>query len=696
MFNYEEGLVPFEITVNCRVFQSVLNLKLSEDSEKDLNIERNKVCVLKLTAEKNIYLDLFKITSNNENAVKVLSYYHPKKEGSTEDDLMAICVQFQTFNVGKASVSLIEKSTLKIVRIDINVVNLNDENLTYLQILDNFEIGKIEYVYTEASVFDENLTYYSRNVDGSYMAISINEVDEEHISNYFVRDKDGFVVYIQSGASFEAALKTSTNATIELSYKVVDVNNEGGTIYKNLVDKRIEYDADSKTLTFATYSNNEVSNIENENTFEQISIDIKYYAIDEGKIEEKHKIITIKVATYKKLSGFGENLNNKNFEIYDNTYLSIFNQSNNVGIKSFVPTIIKTTNSGLKYKLEYDLRLSDINGYDTVNIEDALSKGWIIEEIKSGEELLGLTVKPQTDNENRKLKKLIVHFSVEEYDIVYHAWFNVECITPTLFTSLSLNVNKINIENFETSNYSSSEIKITEFSPLDVFDKNLTYIVYSQQNSTINCLAVFDENADSMIQRYNNNSPIIFEKNHGVVYAKYDKDGSILSDINYYIKVLPSYLVNKEYGKDDFSEYGGYEGYIKNILDYASLMNSIEINFVDGTEDNPYQIKNQNDLEKMFASGKTNSYFALMNDIKLSGDWSGENDLEYNLISNPYSKVTEVTQDNFKNYYTKTLNYVKPLFYDETATYYTYGNNVYTQVIGNVDNSHFSEYYILQ
>ena len=698
LFNYEQGLVPFEITVNCRVFQSVLNLKLSDDSDKDVNIERNKVCILKLTASTNIYLDLFKVTSNNENAVKIISYYHPEKDdGSALDDLNAICVQFQTFNVGRATISLIEKSTLKIVSININVVNLNDENLTYLQILDNFEIGKIEYVYTEASVFDENLTYYRKDSD-SYMAVDINEVNAENVSSFFIRNTEGFVVYVQSGASFEAALKTSTNATIELSYKVVDVNNEGGTIYKNLVDKRIEYDADSKTLTFATYSNNEVSNIENENTFEQISIDIKYYAIDEGKIEEKHKIITIKVATYKKLSGFGENLNNRDFEIYDNDYLSIFNQSNDVGVKSFIPTIGKTTNSGLKYELKYDLRIGDETNYQIYDIAGALLNGWIVEEILSEEEeLLGLKVKPQTSAEITELKKLIVHFSVEEFDITYHAWFNVECITPTLFTSLSLDVNEMYIENFEASNYSSSEIKIKSFSPFDVFDKNLTYIVYSQQDTTINCLAVFDENVNSVTQRYNNNSPIIFEKEYGIVYAKYNKDKSISNDVNYYIKVLPSYLVNKEYGKDDFSEYGGYEGYIKNILDYASLMNSIEINFVDGTEDNPYQIKNQNDLEKMFASGKTNSYFALMNDIKLSADWNNENklDLNYNLISNPYSKVTGVTGDNYKNYYTKTLNYVPASAFDETQTYYTESSGVYTVETGVTQNN-FQNYYILQ
>jgi len=675
LFNYGDGLVPFEIDVNCNVFQSVLNLKLSEESEKDVILERNKLCTLTLTAETNVNLNLFQITSNNENSVEIIKVFQ------SEENLKSIFIQFQTIEVGTAAISLVEKSTLKVVSININVVNINDENLTYLEIEKQIEIGKIEYDYIRASVFNGELTYYRKLNDNTYSEVAGAEVNEENYNSFYVRNTDGFVVYIQSGAQFNATLKTSKNATVSITYNVLD-NEE--VSYKNLVNKNIKYDSKQKILTFATSSVNEVEDIDDESTFEQIVVDVKYYVYNEDKIEEKHKNITIKVATYVKIGGFGENLSNKNFEIFDNSYLSAYNQESGIGTQSFVPTITKRTQSGLKYELKYALTF---NG-EEASLAEALEKGWIVEEIKEKEELVGLKIKPQTSDEILQLEILTVMFSVNEFDTVYPVWFNVECVKPTLMQDFNLNVTEINIEDFSNSNYSSAKIEMAGFSPSNVFDKNLTFIVYTRLNTTVNCLAVYDEVFDGMIERFNQNSPLTFEKHNGVLSVKYNNE-SISTDVNYYIKVLPSYLVN---------ETNKTEEYYKNILENAALMKTISVNFVYGTEDNPYQIRNQNDLEKMFLSGKQNSYFVLMNDITLQ-NWNGENNLQNNLISNPYSKVLNVTGENYKNYYTKTLNYVHGAEYDEDETYYSYSSitEAYTVCAeGEVTENNFSNYFVLE
>ncbi|MBR1925565.1 MAG: hypothetical protein IJ837_01780 [Clostridia bacterium] len=683
LFNYEEGLPPFEINVNCNIFQSVLNLKLSEESEKDLILKRNKICTLTLTAETNVNLSLFQITSNNENSVKITNVFQ------LEDKPNSISVEFQTIEVGTATISFIEKSTLKVVSININVVNINAENLTYLEIEAQNEISRIDYNYSEANVFDNNLTYYKIINDDTYSQAEKTEVTEGNYTNFYFRNTDGFNVYIQAGAEFSTVLKTSKDATISLEYEVVD--NET-TSYKNLVNKDIKYDLNQKTFTFKTLSN-EVRDINDENTFEQIVIKVKYYACNEDeKIEEKEKIITIKVATYLELENFGANLNNKNFEIFDNKYLSAYNQESGIGTQSFVPTITKRTQSGLKYELEYELYF---NGNKT-SLEEALEKGWIVEEIKDEETfaLVGLKIKPQTSDEIEGVNILTVYFSVNEFNKVYPISFNVECIKPTLLKSFELNCTEINIEDFENSNYSSAEIKITEFSPYNVFDKNLTFLVYSYSASRSEeknkCIAVYDEVLNEIEERFNQNSPLTLEKNNGVVTAKYS--GENILDESYYIKVLPSYLVNEEESEK--------EEYYTNIINNTELSPAkvITVNFVNGTEDNPYQIKNQDDLEKMFLSEKTNSYFVLMDDITLS-EWSVKKNLKYNLMSNPYSKVLNATEENYNNYYTKTLNYVHGAEYDEDEKYYSYDSTTGAYTVcaeGVVTKDNFSDYFVLE
>lgn len=605
--NYDEGLKRIEAEIVCSVFKALENLSFEENRTEYLS-ENNKELEIIFRADNNINSSLIKF-EYNEEVLTLNSVTYDKNEAT---------ISLTTKKIGSSIFKVIEKYTSNKIEAQVLVVVPTDR------------------VY-----------------------LSVNKNQNNEIGDVIDNTSDGIVkteiVKVQSGGVFNIDIKTQTeDATLEPVVRF-DIEDASALIRRETVFA----DVDGRMIVVGTNYNNFSSNINDISTFASMFVHIDYYSVsDSGEVVKRTMTQEIRVGTYKKLIefSFGGKRDSKTVEIYDCNYLSTQNkEKENIGFVNIIPYYETPYGSSYAYYLEKlffidgainpDVWHVEYIGYAENPNEILLSNFQGIRVYANGSDALA--------EENRQIR---IQFTVKEFRNSYNIVCTIKVSMPTpVIDDIEVGEDELYVEDWSSSAYNKTEIK-TSTTPYNVFDKNLSYVVYSARTDATQIIKVYDSVGFNLINRYSSSGAVDVEMIDSKVYAKCVS--TPYEDETYYVAVLPSYLINFENTGNALE----YTQRVKKLIDdnvvaidQVGVCKALPVRIANGTEANAYKIANMQDMKTMLRNSNVNRngvYFTILNTIAFDEEvYQREDDeqfiLKANIMSDSEGAINGITSPLF-------------------------------------------------
>lgn len=412
-----------------------------------------------------------------------------------------------------------------------------------------------------------------------------------------------------------AQIKTSTeNATI----KSVECN---ATIEAGVVSFA---GADTPLITF------KLNQTDGVDVFE---INITFYKTNENGIVAKEVFKQeITIEAYIPISVFAwdsQGTQDKTFDIYDNEELSLANQqTENVGFVKLKPYLFSKSSRNYDWMPteteSNNLKIQKVvSGRSVWNQSFGQDYEILVKNENSEDDIFSVVLKddglyvsakigkaPEGQSETSPRASIKISIYVNEFGKLLEISATINFFAPTNKVDLLKYSNdQIYLEAYDegkSGNYGEAKLDVFVGSN-NAFDKGLTYVVYDASDTVS---YIFDSVLGELYKTENN--PILVALDGGDVVARVNQTQKEF-DQNYFIKVLPSEVLNEKYNKDSNEVWKSkFESSVAKVLT-VTLHNG-------QNKDSAYKIFDGDDFLNI--TNNFGKYFELQNDITLENEFT--------------------------------------------------------------------------